>query len=239
MIRILLLTFLFLVTTFCTAQECLNDIDLSKIPYKEVRALVVSQKKSNVECIKDIKSSCSSDFKCNEYYKQIRNYSVDKSLQTVWQNYNGSETQKVYNSKKFSLGLMLCKKNVNDKILYPTSNFGNLDTGQIIYLKLKFLKGILKMAVAFEINKIDTLNKTIEFSYVKGGKSMGKQIIEFKESEKNKTSIVHTSFYRSGSKIRDKVFYPFFHSKVTGEFHKNFRKILCHSPNNLLSSINN
>ena len=221
---------------FCYAQECLNDIDLSKIPYKEVRDLVISQKKSNVECIKDIKSSCSNDFNCSEYYRQIRNYKVDKSLNTVWQNYNGSETQKVYNSKKLALGLMLCKKNVNDRILYPNSNFGKLDTGQVIYLKLKFLKGILKMAVAFEINKIDTLNKTIEFSYVKGGKSRGKQILEFRECEKNKTSIIHTTFYKSSSKIRDLVFYPFFHSKVTREFHNNFKKILCHTPSNLVIS---
>ena len=234
--RTLLFIFLVFTADFCTAQECLNDIDLSKIPYKEVRALVISQKKSNIECIKDIKSSCSSDFKCSEYYKQIRNYSVDKSLQTVWQNYSGSQTQRVYNSKKLALGLMLCKKNGKEKILYPSSNFGKLDTGQVIYLKLKFLRGILKMAVAFEIDKIDTLNKIIEFSYVKGGKSGGKQIIEFKESEKNKTSIVHTSFYRSSSKVRDLVFYPFFHARVTHEFHKNFKRILCQAPNNLITS---
>lgn len=232
--RILLFIFLVFLTEFCTAQECLNDIDLSKIPYKEVRALVISQKKSNIECIKDIKSSCSSDFKCSEYYKQIRNYSVDKSLQTVWQNYSGSQTHRVYNSKKLALGLMLCKKNGKEKILYPSSNFGKLDTGQVIYLKLKFLRGILKMAVAFEIDKIDTLNKIIEFSYVKGGKSGGKQIIEFKESEKNKTSIVHTSFYRSSSKIRDRILYPFFHSKVIGEFHENFKKILCQNPKSIV-----
>jgi len=231
--RVILFIFLYFIACLCTAQECLNDIDLSKIPYKEVRELVLSQKKSNIECIKDIKSSCSSDFKCSEYYKQIRNYSVDKSLETVWQNYSGSQTQRVYNSKKLALGLMLCKKNEKEKILYPSSNFGKLDTGQVIYLKLKFLRGILKMAVAFEINKIDTLKKTIEFSYVKGGKSRGKQIIEFKETDKNKTSIVHTSFYKSSSKIRDRVLYPFFHSKVTAEFHENFKKVLCQNPQSI------
>lgn len=232
--KFLLFTFLLIVKNFCIAQECLKDIDLSKIPYKEVRALIVAQKNSNVECIKDIKSSCSNDFKCSEYYKQIRNFKIDKSLQTVWENYVGNETQKAYNSKKFALGLMLCKKNVNDKILYPSNSFGRLDTGQVIYLKLKFLKGLLKMAVAFEVNKIDTTNKIIEFSYVKGGKSRGKQILEFRANEKNKTDIIHTTFYRSNSKIRDIVFYPFFHAKVTRELHNNFKKIVFQAPKNLI-----
>jgi hypothetical protein len=234
--RFLLINIFILFINFCTAQECLNDIDLTKIPYKEVRELIISQKKSKVECISDIKSSCSQDFNCNEYYKQIRSYHLDKSLRTVWENYNGSETQKAYNSNKFSLGLMLCKKNVSEKILYPNSSFGRLDTGQVIYLKLKFLRGLLKMAVAFEINKIDTTNKTIEFSYVNGGKSRGKQILEFKENNNHKTSIIHTTFYRSKSKVRDLVFYPFFHSRVTREFHKNFKRILCQAPNNLITS---
>jgi hypothetical protein len=209
---------------------------MSKIPFREVRDLITAQKNSKVECIKDIESSCNSNFNCKEFHKQTKNYKLEKSLKTVWENYCGNESQKVYNSKKLSLGLILCKKNVSNKILYPNSVFTKLDTGQVIYLKLKFIKGLLKMAVAFEINKIDTINKIIEFSYIKGGKSRGKQILEFKEDKENKTTIVHTSYYKSQSKVRDFLLYPFFHSKVTDEFHKNFKKVLIQNTANSIAS---
>ena len=81
--------------------------------------------------------------------------------------------------------------------------------------------GIYNLAVALEITKIDEQNKTIVFSYVNGGKSKGEQILHFITTADGYTEIIHETLFRSDSKFRDKVLYPFFHNKAINEFHRN------------------
>lgn len=231
MIKHLLIIFFVFCALEGFSQECLVDIDMSKVPYKEVRNLIKVQQNCSVNCINDLKASCGAHQSLKEYNKQVKSYKINKPVNEVWANYIKESPSHVYNSKKFSFGLMLCKKNQQQKIVYSKDQFGNLDTGQVIYLKLKFLKGLYKMAVAFEIISIDTLAKKVELSYVKGGnKSDGKQVLQFVNKGNSETEIIHTSYYKSENKIRDKFFYPFFHGKVTNEFHRNFKRLMNLSP---------
>jgi hypothetical protein len=209
------------------SQACLKDIDLQKIPQQEIRTLLAVQQKQNILCINDIESSCMINTNMQHFYKQTRTYFLSDSIENVWQNYSSDNTSKIYNSQKFSFGLMLCKNNNDNKILYSNDSFDKLEKGQIIYLNLRLLKGLYKMAVAFEILNVDSSNKTIEFSYVKGGnKTNGKQKLQFIDYKNGKTKIVHTSFYKSHFVMRDRLLYPFFHAKVTNEFHSNLKKII-------------
>lgn len=215
--------FIFLSNLF--SQDCLNDVDLNKIPQLEIRNLLTLQQKQNINCISDIEATCSENTSVTEFYKQIRVYKICDGIEHVWKNYSQDSPAKVYNTGKFSFGLMLCKN--PSKILYSDDNFGKIEKGQVIYLKLRFLKGLYKMAVAFEILEVDSVNKFIEFSYIKGGnKASGKQRVQFVDTKKGRTKIIHTSYYKSNILIRDKFLYPFFHAKITNAFHHNLRKII-------------
>jgi hypothetical protein len=86
------------------------------------------------------------------------------------------------------------------------------------------MSGLKILATAFEITSIDEENKTIEFSYLKGNVSMGKQRIQFYETPKGFTRILHTSFYRNNNVLWNYLLYPYFHTRTTHEFHRNNKK---------------
>lgn len=221
-----LLFFIFIFTN-SNGQLCFYDIDLNKIPQQEIKNLLDIQQKNKIFCISDIEATCSTEENLDNYFKQVRVYNLNQNIESVWMNYNEDSPDKVFNSRKLSFGLMLCKNKGNNKIIYNNGSFGKLEKGQVIYLKLKFLKGLYKMAVAFEILNVDSINKTIEFSYVKGGSNTnGKQKIQFIDCKNGKTKIIHTSYYRSNFILRDRILYPFFHAKVTNEFHKNIKHLI-------------
>jgi hypothetical protein len=86
------------------------------------------------------------------------------------------------------------------------------------------MSGLKNLATAFEFTSIDKENKIIEFSYLKGNISMGKQRIQFYETTKGYTRILHTSYYRNSNVFRNYFFYPFFHTRTTHEFHRNNKR---------------
>ena len=86
--------------------------------------------------------------------------------------------------------------------------------------------GIFNIPVAFEIITVDSAEKVIEFSYIEGNKSRGVQHVKFLDIGGGRTEIVHTSYFKSDSRIRDKWIYPFFHEKIVNDFHRNMKKLL-------------
>jgi hypothetical protein len=99
--------------------------------------------------------------------------------------------------------------------------FTGIDTGQVFLVNLKLLKGVCNLAVGLEIISVDSVNRCIKFSYVKGNKSEGEQVIQFVSTEKGFTRIIHHTDFKSNSKFRDKYLYPYFHRLAINEFHRN------------------
>ena len=86
--------------------------------------------------------------------------------------------------------------------------------------------GLVKVPVAFEIITVDEKEKVIEFSYMDDNKSKGVQRIKYTTADNGKIKIVHTSYFKSNSRFRDKFMYPFFHKRIINSFHRNMRKLL-------------
>jgi hypothetical protein len=114
----------------------------------------------------------------------------------------------------------------SESIIYADEMLNGLEEGRIYYLNLKILGGIYNLPVAFEITNIDPDNKTVEFSYLKGGKARGKQWIRLEESPEGYTKIIHQTLVKSDSNFRDKYLYPYFHNKLINEFHLNMKRII-------------
>ena len=87
----------------------------------------------------------------------------------------------------------------------------------VVYLNLRLMSGLINLATAFEIITIDKEHKVIEFSYLSGNDSVGKQRIQFFETTKGKTEILHTSYYKSNNIPKNYFFYPYFHTRATND----------------------
>ena len=59
----------------------------------------------------------------------------------------------------------------NNAIVYRNDKYQGVENGQILYLNMKLLKGLYNLALAFEVIKVDSVSKIIEFSYVYPGQS--------------------------------------------------------------------
>jgi hypothetical protein len=216
---------LFFITVFqINAQICLNDVELDRISQVKIREYLKSEQEQGVKTFEEIKPSmqCNSDVK--GYLVRENVYQVKKGIEEVWSNYVNRSPNKSWNGKKVSFGFLFSKK--EDRIIYNDETLQKIDTGIIVYLNLRLVSGLINVATAFQIINIDNKNKIIEFSYLSGNDSEGKQRLQFYQTRKGYTKILHTSFYKSNTFLKNYLFYPYFHTRVTHEFHRNFKKLI-------------
>jgi hypothetical protein len=205
------------------AQKNLDDVDLELIPHRSVREYLLQQKKNNIIQFIDIKPTWCEPQKTSEYNIQKRTYTIKENISKVWSKYQNTSPAKSWNGKKVMFGFMFSKK--QDEALYAGDEFTGIDTGQVIFLNLKLLK-FYNLAMAFEIISVDAENKIIEFSYIEGNVSHGKQCLQFLDTPEGYTQIIHSSYFKSESKLRDKFLYPFFHARTTNEFHRIMKRLI-------------
>jgi hypothetical protein len=206
------------------AQICLNDVELDRISQVKIREYLKSEQEQGVQTFKEIKPSMQTNSDIKGYLVRENIYLVKKGIDEVWSNYINRSPNKSWNGKKVSFGFLFSKK--EDRIVYSDENLHKLDTGMVVYLNLRLVSGLVNIATAFEIITIDKKNKIIEFSYLSGNDSEGKQRLQFSQTRKGYTQILHTSFYKSNTVLKNYLFYPYFHTRITNEFHRNFRKIM-------------
>lgn len=204
------------------AQICLHDIDFKRIEQEKVQEFVINQQAHGIETFDEIKPSLQPDADLKGYFIRENEYQVKKSLDEVWQHYLTTNPEKLWSGKRVSFGFLFSKK--DEKIFYCNENFSKIDTGVVVYVNLRLMSGLKNLATAFEITSVDEESKTIEFSYLKGNVSMGKQRIQFYETAKGYTRILHTSYYRNNNVLRNYLLYPYFHTRTTHEFHRNNKR---------------
>lgn len=206
------------------SQICLNDVELERISQNKVQEFVEWQQEHGIETFEELKPSMQSSSDIKGYFVHENVYCVKKGIEKVWNKYLNVSPSKSWNGKKVSFGFLFSKK--EHKIVYRDENVSKIDTGMVVYLNLRLMKGLINMATAFEIITIDRENKIIEFSYLSGNNSVGKQRIQFFETQKGYTEIIHTSFYKSNSIAKNYFFYPYFHTRATNEFHRNIKRLM-------------
>jgi hypothetical protein len=200
-----------------------SDINLNRVPQKKVREFLIEQQNSNIQTLINIKPSINSNSKIKGFSNHVKEYFLKDSLTKVWQHYIVTNPGDSWNGKKVSFGMLFSKK--DKKIVYCDESVSHIDTGQIVYLNLRILNGIANLPAVFEFITIDEERRIIEFSYIDRNITKGKQRLQFIETNKGYTRILHTSFYKSSSSFRDRFLYPFFHDKLSNEFHRNMKKL--------------
>jgi len=217
--------FLFFAVAFrVEGQMCLTDIELDKISQDKIQEYLESQREHGIIAFSDVKPSLKTNSDIKGYFVRENEYQIKKGFEEVWSHYLYTNPSKAWNGKKVSFGFLFSKK--EDKIVYCNENIQRIDTGMVVYLNLRLMSGLKNLATAFEFITIDKENKIIEFSYLSGNVSEGKQRIQFRETRKGYTRILHTSFYRSNTVLRNYLLYPYFHTRTTNEFHRNLKKLM-------------
>ena len=217
---------LFIIHLTGISQSITRKIDISRIPQHKVRTLIANQTdNSEILNMDELSASYEKGQDIKKYHIIESYYRLRESPDEVWNIYQETCPAESWNGKMVSFALLVSKN--DNLVLYGNDNcFNGIDTGQVFYINLRLLKGLYNMAVALEIINIDVVNKSVTFSYLKGGKSRGEQTIYFLPTKKGYTRILHQTAFKSGKLIRDNYLYPWFHRKIINEFHRNMKRNL-------------
>ena len=208
-----------------SSSQIPQTIKLEEIPQRKIRNYMVSSEIDQMNDFSSIHSSWKSDIDESEFNVNEKTFFLNKKLSAVWNCYRHVNFVKAWDGKSVKFGLLIVKS--SNSVVYANSPIlPEADTGQVYFLDLKLIKGLFNIPVAFEVTKIDEGLRVLEFSYIDGNKSEGKQTISFFDNGDGTTRIVHKSYFRSNSSFRDKILYPFFHKKFIREFHENMKKYL-------------
>ena len=201
----------------------LADIQFNRINENKVEEYLNRQIENDVQTFSDVKPTLKPSNSTEGFSFHECEYVVRDSLSKVWKHYVNTDPSKAWDTRKMNFGMLFCRSKNN--IFYPNEVVSKIEKGQVIYLNLNLLKGIKKLCTAFEIMDVNSENAIVEFSYVEDNLTHGKQQMHFFETAKGHTKIVHRSFFRSKSKLRDHFLYPYFHTRLTNNYHRNMKRM--------------
>lgn len=83
------------------------------------------------------------------------------------------------------------------------------------------------MMVALEITRLDARRRVIEYRYLEGSPSYGRQVLTFRKASNapHLTEIVHETWYRSYGSLVEAV-YPLYHRQMLDAMHGRFREAI-------------
>ena len=212
----------------CFGQMHLADIEFDKVGCEQVEHYVQDQIRNNTETFSDVKASLEPTASTNGFCFHEREYVIRDSLSKVWSFYVHTNPSVAWNASRFSFAMLFSKS--DNQMIYPNGKVDGIDPGQVIYLNLNVFK-IKKLATAFEITTVDDNRKVIEFSYVEDNITHGKQQLTFTKLRKGYTKIIHRTYFKSESNLRDHFLYPYFHTRLTNTYHRNMKHLLKTSEN--------
>jgi len=213
---------LFTLTSY--GQNSINEIDMSRIPQKKIRTLLENEfAQDNLQQLNQLMATYHKGQNLKGYHLLESVYFLKEPMENVWKVYEQTSPAESWNGSMISFGLLISKW--ENTVMYRNDwYYAGIDTGQVFYVNLKIMKGLYNLAVGLEIVNVDSTNKSITFSYVKGGKSQGVQTIYFLPTKNGYTEIIHQTAFKSNSLFRDRYLYPFFHRIAINEFHRNMKK---------------
>ncbi len=203
-------------------QTALSEVDTLQIEYPKVKDYLERQMDEGLRTFEDVKPSLLPGENREGYHVIDREFLVKDSLEKVWNDYLNTVLQESWNTRMIHFGF--CYSRNNDSLYYANDKVKTVVPGLVVYLNLKLLFGTKNLAVAFEITRIDEEEKMLEFSYLEGNETEGKQQLFFSRTNKGHTLITHLSYYRSSSRARDKL-YPLLHAQLINKFHRNMKLI--------------
>jgi hypothetical protein len=233
--RGILLIYLLFHTVIGFSQVSIDSIDMSRIPQRKIRHLLIHDRDNQIHYLTDFKPSCTNDQDTSGFSIMQNTYLIKEKIDDVWKLYKNTNLAQAWSGKLTSFGL--CFSKWSDQIFYRSDHSSAvIDTGQVFFIDLRLLHGLYNLPVGAQILRVDSIRRSITLSYLEGGKSRGIQFIRLLEDGNGFTKIIHTSAFKSNSHFRDKHLYPFYHTKVLNEFHRNIVRGILKEPNEFIIS---
>lgn len=201
---------IFFASTIFMVSSCASE--------EKIFAKVQEKKTEVAHKFRSFKTSLSESDDLAGFFKHEKTFLIPGSLKDVWSLYCRLGPKNMWSGPKNKFK-MAYSKSEDAGYFKKEDSIPGPSEGMVYELKLKVLK-IIKVPVTFEITRLSDDTKVIEFTYGMENKSHGKQILQFEATEGG-TNVTHTSYFKSGNKVRDKRLYPFFHEKCIDEFHEN------------------
>jgi hypothetical protein len=215
---------LFLFAHTASGQDSLRNIDVKQIPQKKIRLFIHKHILAHHAKFSDLHMEYSHLSDSGTYFREEQRFILKEKIANVWKAYRSFHPAEIWNGKLITYGVSYSSD--TKKICYRNSQNNGIDTGEIILLNLRLLKGTINLAVGIEITSIDSLKQCLEFCYINGDISRGIQRIQLVTTSEGYTQVIHTTLFKSKSAFRDRYIYPFFHRKTVNEFHKNMRELV-------------
>jgi len=218
-----LLMLFFLLPLLGASQSAPSNVDLERIPQKKVRKYFEGLSDKGVQSLSTLTPQCFIPNDSSQYSYHEKIYLVEAPIEKVWPVYKNTHPAQAWNGKMVSFGLLYDK--TKDQISYADDPYPSIIPQQLLFVHLKIMGGLYKLALALEINRIEDDAKLLEFCYVEYGKSQGTQRITLSPQD-GKTQIIHSTYFKSDSKFRDKRLYPKLHTKAIDEYHKSIKQLV-------------
>lgn len=227
MFRILVISFLFVLLCSlwqkAACQASYNDIKWEQIPQKKVRKYIIEQQeRAQISFLADLKATCQDSNSLMDLFSYKKSYRVKANKNNVWETYKQSNPTAAWTNRKSACALVYERS--SDHVHYADEEINGIEAGQVLFMDLKLMKGLVHLATAFEITKVEDEVGVIEINYTEAGINRGKQIIKMHEAPDGSTIIEHSSMISSGRKFRDRVLYPYFHNRLINTFHRKMRQ---------------
>lgn len=205
-------------------QQTISEVNINRISNKQVVSFIHDNQLYQLNDFAALESFCPKSNCTKSFYTHHKTFHIRERIDKVWEAYKTIHPKHAWCSGMLKFGLQYCRK--NNAISYIDDEYTGANVGQIVLIRVKALGGLAKVAVGHEITGLNEEEKCLETSYLVKGKSLGSQRIQLRSCKDGFTEISHHTIYKSGSWLRDKLIYPFFHTKAIREFHGNIRKAL-------------
>ncbi len=215
-IRFMFIKFYAVISFLCSQMK----IDFTRIKQPKVHDLLKAHDLEEVNDFASLNSCCYHEGDAG-FHSHSKSYSIKADIEKVWKGYCTIHPRIAWNGKMISFGALYCK--VKNELVYQDDPYKGAEVGQIFFVGLNILSGILKLGVAHVITDIDEENKRMKICYLEKGKSVGSQFISLHKTADGFTKVIHDTKYKSDSAFRDRVLYPALHSVAVGEYHQNVK----------------
>lgn len=206
---------------FC--QFSYNDINWDQIPQKKVRRyLSEQQERAQIMFLSDLRPTCQDSSSLMDLFSYKKSFRVKADRSNVWETYKRSNPTAAWTNRKSACAMVYERS--SDHVHYADEEIDGIEAGQVLFMDLKLLKGLVHLATAFEITRVEDELGVIEINYTEAGVNRGKQIIKMHEAPDGTTIIEHASMISSGRKFRDKILYPYFHNRLINTFHRKMKQ---------------
>lgn len=194
--------------------------DYSRISYPSIQKLF---KKARIQGPDQLIPVCC-DGNHREYIRHISTYKIEAPVDKVWQYYCSIHPSIAWNTQMIKFGFVYSRGS-NHFTYDQNEPYQELSKGQVFLINLNIIKGI-QIAVAHEVDEVNTEENLIKLCYLNTGKTAGSQWIRMKDAGSQRTTIEHETLYKGNSYIRDRLLYPFFHAKAMTQFHSQMRELI-------------